>query len=69
MWNRIHYNPGYIHPPDGLPGYPALPKKMPKKVKAMFVVIGDGQPVEAATAAPGETRAVKKPVAKKKATK
>lgn len=68
--NRHPFSPDYIDPRDGLPGYRKLPKGMPKAVRDSFRVIEDNKPVvEAATAAPGETRAVKKPAAKKPAAK
>ena len=38
---RYVWNPGYIHK-DGLPGYPSLPKGLPKVVRASFRVIDDG---------------------------
>ena len=65
--NRHPYSPDYVDPRDGLPGYRKLPKGMPKAVRDSFRVIEDNQPVESATAAPGETRTVTKP--KKKRTK
>jgi hypothetical protein len=68
---RYVWNPAYVDPNDGLPGYPKPPKGLPKMVRASFRVIEDNEPVvETATASPGEKRTVTRTkTTKKKATK